>query len=180
LDVNSLEVEASGDVPQALIREVAYLARQLERQFHGIPQDIEWSYDGQTLWLLQSRSITTLQPIWTRKIAAEVIPGIIRPLTWSINRPLTCGVWGEIFTLVLGERAAGLDFNETATLHFSHAYFNATLLGQIFLRMGLPPESLEFLTRGAKFSKPPFSSTLQNVPGLMRLLGTRIEFGKRF
>ncbi|MBD1932976.1 MULTISPECIES: glycerol-3-phosphate acyltransferase [Cyanophyceae] len=180
LDVNSLEVEGSGDVPQGLIREVAYLARQLERQFHGIPQDIEWSYDGQTLWLLQSRSITTLQPIWTRKIAAEVIPGIIRPLTWSINRPLTCGVWGEIFTLVLGERAAGLDFNETATLHFSHAYFNATLLGQIFLRMGLPPESLEFLTRGAKFSKPPFSSTVQNVPGLMRLLGRELSLEKDF
>ncbi|HEY9300172.1 MAG TPA: PEP-utilizing enzyme, partial [Phormidium sp.] len=75
----------------------------------------------------------------------------------------------EIFTLVLGERAAGLDFNETATLHYSRSYFNASLLGQIFRRMGLPAESLEFLTRGAKFSKPPLISTLQNVPGLLRL-----------
>ncbi|MDX2241191.1 MAG: PEP-utilizing enzyme, partial [Leptolyngbyaceae cyanobacterium bins.302] len=74
-----------------------------------------------------------------------------------------------IFTIVLGERAVGLDFNETATLHYSRAYFNATLLGQIFRRMGLPPESLEFLTRGAKFSKPPLLSTLQNIPGLFRL-----------
>ncbi|MBD1809112.1 glycerol-3-phosphate acyltransferase [Microcoleus sp. FACHB-SPT15] len=165
------QIEGSGDLPPALIQEVAVLARQLEDRYHGIPQDIEWSYDGQQLWLLQARPITTLQPIWTRKIAAEVIPGLIRPLTWSINRPLTCGVWGEIFTVVLGTRAQGLDFNETATLHYSRAYFNATLLGQIFRRMGLPPESLEFLTRGAKFSKPPTRSTLQNLPGLLRLLG---------
>jgi pyruvate,water dikinase len=175
-----LEVEGSGDLPPRLIQQVAYLARQLEGRYHGIPQDIEWSHDGQSLWLLQSRPITTLQPIWTRKIAAEVIPGQIRPLTWSINRPLTCGVWGEIFTLVLGERSRGLDFPETATLHYSHAYFNASLLGDIFLRMGLPPESLEFLTRGAKFSKPPLRSTLKNVPGLMRLLGREWSLEKDF
>jgi phosphohistidine swiveling domain-containing protein/glycerol-3-phosphate acyltransferase PlsY len=168
-DAIDLELEGEGDVPPRLIQQVAYLARHLEARFHGIPQDIEWSYDGQQLWLLQSRPITTLLPIWTRKIAAEVIPGWIRPLTWSINRPLTCGVWGEIFTIVLGDRARGLDFNQTATLHHASAYFNASLLGATFLRMGLPPESLEFLTRGAKFSKPPLQSTVQNLPGLLRL-----------
>lgn len=179
-EITAYEVEGTGDLPPALIREVAYLTRQLEARYHGIPQDVEWSYDGQTLWILQSRPITTLQPIWTRKIAAEVIPGLIRPLTWSINRPLTCGVWGDIFTLVLGDRAQGLDFNETATLHYSHAYFNATLLGQIFRRMGLPAESLEFLTRGAKFSKPPLLSTLRNIPGLLRLLRRELSLEKDF
>ena len=178
--VTTSEIEGSGDLPPALIQQVAILVRELENRYHGIPQDIEWTYDGQQLWLLQARPITTLQPIWTRKIAAEVIPGLIRPLTWSINRPLTCGVWGEIFTLVLGKRAAGLDFNETATLHYSYAYFNATLLGQIFRRMGLPAESLEFLTRGAKFSKPPTSSTLRNLPGLLRLLGKEWNLEKEF
>jgi pyruvate,water dikinase len=175
-----LPVEGDGDVPPRLIQQVAYLARQLEARYLGTPQDIEWSYDGQTLWLLQSRPITTLQPIWTRKIAAEVIPGLIRPLTWSINRPLTCGVWGEIFTLVLNNRAEKLDFNQTATLHYSRAYFNASLLGQIFLRMGLPPESLEFLTRGAKFSKPPLSATLKSTPGLIRLLRRELKLEADF
>ncbi|WP_013325332.1 glycerol-3-phosphate acyltransferase [Gloeothece verrucosa] len=159
-----------GDIPPSIIKAVAILARELEDLYHGIPQDLEWSYDGQQIWLLQARPITTLQPIWTRKIAAEVIPGVIRPLTWSINCPLTCGVWGDIFSLVLGKRAKNLDFSETATLHYQRAYFNATLLGKIFRRMGLPPESLEFLTRGAQFSKPPLTSTLRNTPGLLRLL----------
>ena len=162
--------QGPGELPSRLVQQVAYLTRHLEQHFHGVPQDVEWTYDGEQLWILQSRPVTTLRPIWTRKIAAEVIPGAIRPLTWAINRPLTCGVWGEIFTVVLGRRAQDLDFADTATLHYSHAYFNATLLGEIFTRMGLPAESLEFLTRGAKFQKPPVGATLRNVPGLLRLL----------
>jgi pyruvate,water dikinase len=177
---SSVQLEGTGRVPQALIKQVAYLAYRLEKRYHGTPQDIEWSYDGQTLWVLQSRPITTLLPIWTRKIAAEVIPGVIHPLTWSINRPLTCGVWGEFFTLVLGERALGLDFTETATLHYSRAYFNASLLGSIFLRMGLPPSSLEFLTRGAKLSKPSLQSTWENLPGLGKLLKRELNLEKDF
>ncbi|BAZ37398.1 pyruvate phosphate dikinase PEP/pyruvate-binding protein [Calothrix sp. NIES-4101] len=179
-NVSFIHLEGQGKVPQVILKQVAYLVRHLEERYHGVPQDIEWSYDGQTLWVLQARPITTLLPIWTRKIAAEVIPGLIRPLTWSINRPLTCGVWGGIFAVVLGERSLGLDFNETATLHFSHAYFNATLLGQIFRRMGLPPESLEFLTRGAKMSPPHLDTTLRNLPGLLKLLGRELSLKQDF
>lgn len=179
-NLSSVQLEGTGRVPQAIIKQVAYLARRIEKRYLGVPQDIEWSYDGQTLWLLQARPITTLLPIWTRKIAAEVIPGVIHPLTWSINRPLTCGVWGDIFSIVLGDRATGLDFTETATLHYSRAYFNASLLGEIFLRMGLPPESLEFLTRGAKMTKPPLQSTLKNLPGLWKLLRQELNLEKDF
>lgn len=173
-------VEGEGDLPESLLKDVANLARELEEKFQGFPQDIEWTFDGEKLWILQSRPITTLQPIWTRKIASEVIPGLIRPLTWSINRPLTCGVWGNLFTVVLGDRAKGLKFNETATLHYSRAYFNATLLGKIFRRMGLPAESLEFLTRGAKFTRPSVLSTLRNVPGLLRLAIREWRLGRDF
>ncbi|MGK7944790.1 MAG: glycerol-3-phosphate acyltransferase [Microcystaceae cyanobacterium] len=161
--------EQNQEIPTSILEKVAQIARDIEKLYQGMPQDLEWTYDGKQLWILQARPITTLYPIWTRKIAAEVIPGVIRPLTWSINRPVTCGVWGNIFTIVLGNRATGLNFEETATLHYQHAYFNASLLGDIFLRMGLPPESLEFLTRGAKFSKPPLTATIRNIPGLLRL-----------
>ncbi len=162
--------EIIDSIPRDVLESVALLAREMEEIFRGTPQDIEWTYDGAKLWLLQVRPITTLDTIWTRKIAAEVIPGQIHPLTWSVNQPLTCGVWGELFTVVLGKKARDLDFNLTATLHYGRAYFNASLLGDIFLRMGLPPESLEFLTRGEKFSKPPILSTIKNIPGLWRLL----------
>lgn len=176
----TLVVEGSGTVPARLIQQVAWMTRCLEADHYGVPQDVEWTYDGQQLWILQSRPVTTLQPIWTRKIAAEVIPGVIHPLTWSINRPLTCGVWGELFTIGLGDRAQGLNFNDTATLHYSRAYFNATLLGDIFRRMGLPGESLEFLTQGAAFQRPPVISTLRNLPGLWRLCQRELSLVEDF
>lgn len=163
-------ITGEGKISPEILLAVAKIAREIETLDKNIPQDIEWCYDGRILWIFQTRPVTTLHPLWTRKIAAEVIPGVIRPLTWSINKPLTCGVWGEIFTIVLGKKAQSLDFGQTATLHYHQAYFNATLLGEIFLLMGLPPESLDFLTRGAKFSKPPLRSTLKNVGGLWRLL----------
>ncbi len=163
-------IETNLIIDKSVVAELVKLGQAIEAFFHGIPQDIEWSWDGEQLWILQSRPITNLQPFWTRTIAAEVIPGAIRPLTWSINRPLTCGVWGEIFKVVLGERAANLNFTETATLLGSHAYFNATLLGEIFRMMGLPEQGLEFLLRGQKMGKPPLGKILPSLPGLWRLV----------
>ncbi|MBC8122381.1 MAG: hypothetical protein H7Y22_11155 [Gemmatimonadaceae bacterium] len=89
-------------------------------------------------------------------------------------------MWGEIFTIVLGKRAADIDFNRTATLIEGWAYFNATLLGTIFQRMGLPESSLEFLLTGARFSRPSPLSLVRNLPGLLRLLGRDLDLVKRF
>ncbi len=172
IEINSSieELELPPILPKTVILELVKLAQDLEAFYQGLPQDIEWSWDGLKVWILQSRPITNLRPIWTRTIAAEVIPGVIPPLTWSINRPLTCGVWGELFTLVLGKKVSHLDFNQTATLFASHAYFNATLLGEIFTLMGLPKQGLEFLVRGQKMGKPPIRKLFPSLPGLWRLI----------
>ncbi len=167
-------------LPKDVVQQLVDYGQRIENFFDGLPQDIEWAWDGAKLWILQTRPITNLVPVWTRKIASEVIPGAIRPLTWSINRPLTCGVWGELFTLVLQERAQGLDFEQTATLHRSHAYFNATLLGDIFRRMGLPEQGLAFLVRGEKFTRPPLKATVQNIPGLWQLIQKERKLEKQF
>jgi len=179
---NSLEkaLKENSILPQEVIEELVKQTREIEACFHGLPQDIEWSWDGEKVWILQSRPITNLRPIWTRTIAAEVIPGAIPPLTWSINRPLTCGVWGDIFKIVLEEKAAGLDFKETATLLGSHAYFNATLLGEIFRMMGLPEQGLEFLLRGQKMGKPPIKKVLPSLPGLWRLARKEMKLDEEF
>ncbi len=39
--------------------EVARLALEVQRHHHGIPQDVEWTFDDTALWLVQARPITT-------------------------------------------------------------------------------------------------------------------------
>jgi phosphohistidine swiveling domain-containing protein/glycerol-3-phosphate acyltransferase PlsY len=169
-----------GQLPPELVAQVAQTVREIEERYHGIPQDMEWTFDGQTLWVLQTRPITTLVPIWTRRIAAEVIPGVIRPLTWSINNPLTCGVWADLFRWILGRRAQAFNMEELATLHYGHAYFNATLLGQLFRAMGLPAESLEFLIRGASMGRPSGRTLLKTLPGLVQFVGQELNLIRSF
>ncbi|NEQ47361.1 MAG: hypothetical protein F6K00_29015 [Leptolyngbya sp. SIOISBB] len=58
----SLEVQGDGDTPRRLLQEVAFLARHVERRSQGIPQVLEWSFDGDRLWLLQSRPLIPPPP----------------------------------------------------------------------------------------------------------------------
>lgn len=73
---------------------VATLARRAEAYF-GRPQDIEWAQAGGTLYLLQSRPITTLAArpdadgalrIWDNSNIAESYGGITTPLTFTFAR----------------------------------------------------------------------------------------------
>ena len=58
----SLTVKGEGDTPQRLLQEVAFLARHVERRSQGIPQMVEWSFDGDRLWLLHSRPLIPPPP----------------------------------------------------------------------------------------------------------------------
>jgi phosphohistidine swiveling domain-containing protein len=46
----------------AALKELASLALGVEKQFDGVPQDIEWAFSDGKLYLLQSRPITNLPP----------------------------------------------------------------------------------------------------------------------
>jgi len=59
-DALTLTVEGRGDLPHRLLEEVAFLARHVEGHYRGMPQMIEWSFDGDRLWLLQSRPFPSL------------------------------------------------------------------------------------------------------------------------
>ncbi|PVZ82382.1 phosphoenolpyruvate synthase [Serratia sp. S1B] len=62
---------------------VAELAIRAERYF-DFPQDIEWAFHDKQLWLLQSRNVTQIAPVWTRDESAERFPNPITPLTWDM------------------------------------------------------------------------------------------------
>lgn len=73
---------------------VAALARAAESVF-GQPQDIEWAIEGNALYLLQSRPITTLRALpdpdaalnlWDNSNIVESYSGVTTPLTFSFAR----------------------------------------------------------------------------------------------
>ncbi|MDY6939643.1 MAG: PEP-utilizing enzyme [Cyanobacteriota bacterium] len=122
----------AGDVPPGLLRQVAWLVRYLEIRFEGIPQSIEWSYDGQRLWVLQCRPIHTLRPMWTRDAVDGWLRPIVHPLSWSIHRPLLVETWERVGSIFLGDCLNDFKFNEIVTLHDSRIYFNQLFLQQIW------------------------------------------------
>jgi pyruvate,water dikinase len=67
----------------AQLESVARLVLWAETHF-GWPQDVEWGWEGETLYQFQSRPVTTLPPRWTRDESAERFPGPVTPLTWDM------------------------------------------------------------------------------------------------
>jgi len=72
-------------------RQVAELARRAAHLL-GCRADVEWALAHGRPWLLQARPVTpgtepTPFTSWTRDNAADVIPGKVTPLTWSLLGP---------------------------------------------------------------------------------------------
>lgn len=80
-----------------VLDEAIETALELERGFGG-PQDIEWAHDGDQLFIVQSRPITTISvapnedgfdtPIGADHAfrtagIAETLPGVLPPLQWT-------------------------------------------------------------------------------------------------
>jgi phosphohistidine swiveling domain-containing protein len=87
---------------------IAELARRAERHA-GRPQDIEWARKGETLYLLQSRPVTTLArmkdpdallQVWDNSNIAESYNGITTPLTFSFARNAYEHVYREFCRLL--------------------------------------------------------------------------------
>ncbi len=82
---------------------VAALARRAAVEF-GQPQDIEWAIEDGSLYLLQSRPITTLRNlpdpdgalnIWDNSNITESYNGVTSPLTFSFARSVYEGVYRQ-------------------------------------------------------------------------------------
>jgi pyruvate,water dikinase len=92
--------------------EVLRLALRVEERA-GCPQDVEWAWDGERVWLVQARPITVLAPEGddefddapeaiehldlTTVSIAEMLPGVLPPLLWDIGSYLV----EEAFRVVL-------------------------------------------------------------------------------
>ena len=63
-------------------------------------------------------------------MAREMLPGLIKPLIWSVNIPLVNGAWVRILTELIGPNT--LDPLALARQFHYRAYFNIGAFGEIF------------------------------------------------
>ena len=98
---------------------VADLARRAARAF-GRPQDIEWAIEGEKLFLLQSRPITTLSDLpdpegalnlWDNSNITESYNGVTTPLTFTFARYIYEGVYRQ-FCVILRVPKPKIESNE--------------------------------------------------------------------
>jgi pyruvate,water dikinase len=131
-------------VDEAVVEHVARETARLAAA-GGRPVDLEWAHDGHTTWWLQARPLTGLDGlrIYSRRIARDVLPGVIKPLVWSVNVPLVNAAWLELLEELVGP----LDLRpEDLARSFGYrAYFDMTAIGSVFEALGMPRDSLELL-----------------------------------
>jgi pyruvate,water dikinase len=177
-----LEQPTDGNIPTMVIEQVVRETRQIAK-LYGSPVDLEWVYDGRTVSWVQLREITTLAglQIYSNRIAREVLPGIIKPLVWSVNVPLVNAAWIRLFTELIGPNDIGPE--DLAKAFRYRAYFNMSTIGRVFGELGLPRESLELLLGlSAGLDRPKFkptAKTLRHTLRMVRMLSDKVRFGRR-
>lgn len=171
------------EIDLAVIEEVAQLTRAISSAVKK-DVDLEWVYDGEKVYWVQLREITSIQniPVYSNKISKEQLPGIIKPLIWSINIPLVNGAWINVLTELIGKN--DLTPENLARSFYYHAYYNMGVMGGVFNRLGFPHESLEMMMgiapEGARMPsfKPNFKM-MSLVPRLFRFMLDKLHFSKK-
>lgn len=131
-------------IPLQVAEQAAAGARRISRLL-GKDVDLEWVYDGSQMVWVQMREITALKDVavYTNRLSKDMMPGIIKPLIWSINVPLINSVWIGLMEEMVGE--TGLKPEDLARSFYYRSYFNMGAIGKIFNLAGLPSEGLEMM-----------------------------------
>jgi phosphohistidine swiveling domain-containing protein len=166
----------------ALAFDVATTTRRIATVF-GAPVDAEWVFDGTGVHWVQVRPIVGIDaiPLYSNRIAREVLPGIIKPLVWSLNIPIVNRAWVTLITEAIGPN----DLRpERLARAFGHrAYFDMRALGDVFVALGMPRDSLEVMLGLPKGSAPPrfrpTRRTMRHVPRMLRLVRRLDRFDQR-
>lgn len=120
----------------------ARMARELEKVF-GTPQDAEWAFDGETVWLLQTRPITTIKRparVWTRAWGDEFWAEATTELQYTL-----LGRWiREDYMEGLARINNWTFLKEVAPFAriYSHVYFNSEYMLRL-LTLVPPPLRIE-------------------------------------
>ncbi len=137
------------DQPPLLSSETVATLGTLLKQIETLcdrPQDVEWVWDGQQCWIVQSRPITTLgqgtaeddTTVWTNANLKDVAPGLVSPLGWTVMQHLLETSIREQYARV------GYTLPDDRPLirrFWGRPYFNISLFQQAgYEFFGAPPE----------------------------------------
>jgi pyruvate,water dikinase len=169
-------------LPAAVAEEVAAITARIATSF-GYPVDLEWVWDGTDVWWVQLRPITGLADVnvYSSRISREVMPGIIKPLVWSVNVPMVNRAWIDLFTEFIG--ANELEPGDLAKSFAYRSYFNMSAIGDVFELLGMPRDSLELLlglpAGSEQPSFAPSAKTMRLLPRLLVAAVRKAAFGRK-
>ncbi|MBN1677246.1 MAG: phosphoenolpyruvate protein kinase [Candidatus Thermoplasmatota archaeon] len=115
------------------IRALAEMGLRIEAHF-GRPQDIEWAIEGDRMFVLQARPITSVvtedETLWTRGYGDEYWADVTSPLFFSLLGEYLTKYVNHEGSRILGYK--GIVGKELLRMHKGHIYFNSAVLEEVF------------------------------------------------
>lgn len=180
---NWIELPKENEDHKYVVEDVIAQAERITKEFR-IPVDLEWVYDGQNIYWLQMREITTIRNIdlYSNKISREFLPGIIKPLVYSVNIPVVNSSWKALFEELIGRQAKNIRIERLTKSFYYRAYFNMGVIGEIFQLLGMPREALEILAgietpEEGRPSFRPGPRTIIYLPRILKVALKKLFFG---
>jgi phosphohistidine swiveling domain-containing protein len=169
-------------IDRSIVEDVVAQTRAITKDY-GRPIDLEWVYDGQAVHWVQLREITTLSNvnIYSNHIAREMLPGLVKPLIWSINIPIVVNTKQKVLKELIGPHEP--DPTELVKAFYYRAYFNMTAIGNILEMLGLPREMFEMMmglgvNSGEKMRMKVSARTLQHLPRMLIFAARQMRLGR--
>ncbi len=131
-------------LPQLVLIGLADQARRAARGL-GQPLDLEWVFDGRRVVWVQARPVTGRAdvPLYSRRIARDVLPGEVLPLVLTVNSEVVNPAWVDVLRSLVGQ--VEVDPRRMARTFGYRAYFDMSSFRDVFTSLGLPEDSLERL-----------------------------------
>lgn len=115
------------------IRALAEIGLKIEAHFRR-PQDIEWAIEGDRIFILQARPVTSVvtedETLWTRAYGDEYWADVTSPLFFSLLGEYLTKYVNHEGSRILGYK--GIAGKELLRVHRAHVYFNSAVLEEVF------------------------------------------------
>ncbi len=128
-----LENRRVPSISDAEARLLADVGIRVEQHF-GRPQDIEWAIEGDNVFILQSRPVTTVpgdeELLWTRAYGDEYWADVTSPLFFSLLGAYLTDIVNHEGARIMGYK--NLTDGPLIKVHKGHVYFSSAVLEEVF------------------------------------------------